>query len=188
MNYVEHTQKTKELIDGLKTICGNYGLANTGNEYKVITEVFLYKFLNDKFFYEARKINKELKDSKNIEQDLQKMSNDDYEYMLEKMGERTAKLKKIHFISYLHNKQNIEDFAKLFDDTLVDIADLNIKLFSVSTIDGERIRLFGSLSQYVIESHEKSPFCKAIINKLVASVLNQFLKKNMTFSPRFSNT
>lgn len=168
MNQLEHTQKTKELIDSLKTICSNYGLANTGYEYKVITEAFLYKFLNDKFFHEARKANKELKNSANIEQDLQKMSNKDYEYMLEKIGERAAKLKKTHFISYLHNKQNTEDFAALFDKTLIEIAELNIKLFSVATIDGERIRLFGSLSQYIIESREKSPFCKAIINKLVA--------------------
>ena len=53
-NHLEHTQKTKELIDGLKTICSNYGLGNAGFEYKIITEVFLYKFLNDKFLHEAR--------------------------------------------------------------------------------------------------------------------------------------
>ena len=103
----KYIQKTKELIDALKTICSNYGLANTGNEYKVITEVFLYKFLNDKFFYEARRVNSELQNSSNIEQDLQKMPDEDYEYMLEKIGERAAKLKRTHFISYLYNKQNI---------------------------------------------------------------------------------
>jgi type I restriction enzyme M protein len=53
-NHLEHTQKTKELIDGLKTICSNYGLGNAGSEYKIITEVFLYKFLNDKYLHEAR--------------------------------------------------------------------------------------------------------------------------------------
>src|SRR3989338_10985451 len=119
MNHLEYVQKTKELIDALKAICSNYGLANTGNEYKVITEVFLYKFLNDKFFHEARKAMKELKDSTNIEKDLQSMSEKDYEYMLEKIGERSAKFKKTHFISYLHNKQNITDFATLFDNTLI---------------------------------------------------------------------
>jgi len=56
----------------------------------------------------------------------------------------------------------------LFDKTLIDIADLNIRLFSVSTIDGEKIRLFGSISQYVIEKREKTPFCRALINKLSA--------------------
>jgi type I restriction enzyme M protein len=166
--HLEHTQKTKDLIDGLKTVCSNYGLGNAGSEYKIITEVFLYKFLNDKFLHEARNANKELKNSKSLEQDIQKMSDDDYEYMLEKIGERAAKLKKTHFISYLFNKQNEDDFATLFDNTLIEIADFNIKLFSVATIGSEKIRLFDKLSPYIIESNQKSPFCKAIINKLVA--------------------
>jgi len=169
--HLEHTQKTKDLIDGLKTVCSNYGLANSGNEYKIITEVFLYKFLNDKFLHEARKANKDLKNSTNIEADIQKMSDSDYEYMLEKIGERSAKLQKNHFISALFNKQNDESeekFFERFDRTLIEIADLNIKLFSVATIDKERIRLFDRLSPYIIESNQKTPFCKAIINKLVA--------------------
>ena len=41
--------KTKALIDNLKSVCANYGLGNDGNEFKIITQVFLYKFLNDKF-------------------------------------------------------------------------------------------------------------------------------------------
>src|SRR3989344_7773766 len=168
MNHQEYTQKTRDLIDALKTICSNYGLANTGNEYKVITEAFLYKFLNDKFFYEISKTDKKLQKSENIEKDLNALSDDDYEYLLDKLGERAAKFKKTHFISYLYNKQNVDKFAELFDSTLIDIADLNIRLFSVSTIVGEKIRLFGSISQYVIEAREKTPFCKAIINKLSA--------------------
>lgn len=166
--HLEHTQKTKELIDGLKTICSNYGLGNAGSEYKIITEVFLYKFLNDKFLHEARNANKDLKNSKNIEADIQSMKDADYEYMLEKIGERAAKFKKTHFISSLFHKQNEDDFANTFDNTLIDIADFNIKLFSVATIGAEKIRLFDKLSPYIIESNQKSPFCKAIINKLVA--------------------
>lgn len=167
-NHLEHTQKTKELIDGLKTVCSNYGLANTGYEYKIITEVFLYKFLNDKFLHESRNANKKLKDSKNIEADIQNMTDNDYEYMLEKIGERSAKMKKTHFMSYLFNKQNEPDFSKTFDETLTEIAATNIKIFSVSTIGGERIPLFEELSENIREKNERSPFCKAIINKLVA--------------------
>ena len=166
--HFEQTQKTKELIDGLKTICSNFGLGNAGSEYKIITEVFLYKFLNDKFFYEARKASKDLSTSKHIEQDIQKMTDDDYEFMLQKIGTKAARLKKTHFISYLFNKHNEADFDTLFDNTLIEIADLNIKLFSVATIGSEKIRLFDKISPYIIESREKSPFCRAIINKLVA--------------------
>ena len=181
MNHLEYVQKTKDLIDSLKTICSNYGLANTGNEYKVITEVFLYKFLNDKFFYEARKVSKELNDSENIEKDLQAMPDKDYEYMLEKIGTRSAKLKKTHFISQLHNQQNEDDFATIFDDVLIEIADLNIKLFSVAAIDGEKIRLFSKLSQYVIETREKTPFCRVIINKLVGFSFEPIFEEKYDF-------
>lgn len=47
--------KTIELIDALKATCQTYGMGNDGNEYKIITQVFLYKFLNDKFGYEVKK-------------------------------------------------------------------------------------------------------------------------------------
>ena len=46
--------QTYQLIDDLKSVCHNYGMGNDGNEYKVITQIFLYKFLNDKFGYEIK--------------------------------------------------------------------------------------------------------------------------------------
>jgi type I restriction enzyme M protein len=184
--HLEHTQKTKDLIDGLKTICSNYGLGNAGSEYKIITEVFLYKFLNDKFLHEARNANKDLKNSENIEADIASMKANDYEYMLEKIGERAAKFKKEHFISSLFNRQNEDDFANTFDNTLIELADFNIKLFSVETISKEKIRLFDRISDYIIEREQKSPFCKAIINKLVAfSFEPVFVEKYDFFSTIF---
>ena len=47
--------KTIQLIDELKATCATYGMGNDGNEYKIITQVFLYKFLNDKFGYELKR-------------------------------------------------------------------------------------------------------------------------------------
>ena len=38
-------EKTVALIDALKSTCQTYGMGNDGNEYKIITQVFLYKFL-----------------------------------------------------------------------------------------------------------------------------------------------
>ena len=55
---ITYTTKTKQLIDNLKSVCANYGLGNDGNEFKIISQVFLYKFLNDKFRYEIKKIKK----------------------------------------------------------------------------------------------------------------------------------
>ena len=45
----EIKDRTINLIDELKATCQQKGLGNDGNEFKIITQVFLYKFLNDKF-------------------------------------------------------------------------------------------------------------------------------------------
>ena len=67
------------MIDNLKAICTNYGLGNTGNEYKIITETFLYKFLNDKFFYELKKTVPTFKSktTRELEKILTDMSDDE---------------------------------------------------------------------------------------------------------------
>ena len=53
-------EKTTKLIDALKATCQLYGMGNDGNEYKIITQVFLYKFLNDKFGYEVKNAKSEV--------------------------------------------------------------------------------------------------------------------------------
>ena len=63
----EFQQKTKTLIDSLKSICANYGLGNDGNEFKIITQTFLYKFLNDKFAFEAKKLDDNIAITQTIE-------------------------------------------------------------------------------------------------------------------------
>ncbi len=171
------TLRTKRMIDDLKTICANFGLGGSPGEYKIITQVFLYKYLSDKFLYEAKKAEPTLANAENIEEALSAMPDDQYEMLGYMLGGSTAKLKKTHYISYLFNHQNDETmrkadgniylFHELFDDTLVDIANHNLDIFSVQTGGEEKIRLFDPISQYVIESVKKPPFCRAIINKLV---------------------
>lgn len=171
------TIRTKRMIDDLKTICANFGLGGSPGEYKIITQVFLYKYLSDKFLYEAKKADPTLACAENIEEALTTMPDDQYEMLTMMLGGSTAKLKKTHYISYLFNHQNDESmrkadgspypFHELFDDTLVDIANCNLDIFSVQTGGEEKIRLFDPISQYVIESAKKPLFCRAIINKLV---------------------
>jgi len=171
------TLRTKRMIDDLKTICANNGLGGSPGEYKIITQVFLYKYISDKFLYEARKAEPSLSGAENIEAALTAMPDDQYEMMTMMLGGDTARLKKTHYISYLFNHQNDDTmkkadgspypFHELFDDTLVDIANHNLDIFSVQTGGEEKIRLFDPISQYVIETAKKSKFCRAIINKLV---------------------
>ena len=49
------SEATIALIDSLESTTSYFGLANSGGEYKIITEMFLYKYFNDKFGYEAKR-------------------------------------------------------------------------------------------------------------------------------------
>ena len=173
--------ETKKMIDELKTVCANYGLGNASSEYKIITEVFLYKFLNDKFLHEVKDVDAKLKDSKNVEADLIAMDDDEYEFLLASLPPATAQLKKEHFISYLFNNKNTDKFNEMFDETLVDIGNFNIDVFSVKTGSEDKIRLFDALSVFVTETNKRSDFCRAIIDKLIAFSFEEAFSQKYDF-------
>ena len=166
MDSKEFENKVKVLIDDLKGVCANYGLGNDGNEFKIITQVFLYKFLNDKFAHEVKKLEPELANDDNWQDTLSNYKKDDYEMLLMQLSEGTALIQPNHFIASLFHKQDEPDFAKLFDDTLLDIAKLNTDIFSVKEDGGAKVILFDRVSEFVTVS-KRDAFCKAIINKLI---------------------
>lgn len=183
---------TKRMIDDLKTVCGNFGLGNAPSEYKIITEVFLYKYLNDKFLHEIRLADDKWKNSANLEEELSKLSEDEYDDLLDELPASTAVLQREHLISYLFNHKNqkksdgVKSFSELFDDTLVEISNLNIQIFSMHAGGEDVIKLFDAISQYVIESNKRDDFCRAIIDKLVNfSFENAFMQKYDFFAAVF---
>jgi len=178
---LEFQQKTKTLIDSLKNICANYGLGNDGNEFKIITQTFLYKFLNDKFAFEAKKIDETIAKADKWEEALAALSEDDLEMLQLQIGPDTARLKPSHFINYLFSQQNAPDFAKLFDDTLMDIAISNNDVFAVKTDGGAKVVLFDRLSNYIADESKRDSFCRAIINKLVEFSFERIFNQKFDF-------
>lgn len=158
-------QQTKALIDNIKKVCANFGLGNDGNEFKVITQVFLYKFLNDKYVFELKKLDKRLSDVDNWEDVFATFSEKEVAKLNMRLKPSVAKIRPDHFISSLFNSQEKPNFAEIFDTTLTDIAKDNSDIFSVLTEGGEKIVLFENLSKYVTDNRDQ--FCKAIVNKLV---------------------
>ena len=156
---------TKAMIDGLKTVCANAGLANDSSEYKIITEAFLYKFLNDKFLHELRKLDK-FKDSDDIEADYSDMDEDDREFELVDLPAGTAVIRPEYLISYLFNRKNTNGFAELFDGALTGISDDNVDVFSVKTGQGQSIRLFSGVSRFIVEEGKRDNFCAQLVTKL----------------------
>lgn len=161
---VSYTTIVKQLVDDLKAISANAGLGGEAGEYNLVTQSFLYKFLNDKFLFEIRKIHPDY--------DYEKLSNlgeDDYTMLLDfELGTNTAHLHPRHLIEYLYNHQNEDDFAKTFDDTLNDIAVENNSIFSVHTAGNSDIRLFEErlINDIVRDNSMRNKVAKQIISKL----------------------
>ncbi|MBL4305993.1 HsdM family class I SAM-dependent methyltransferase [Vibrio fluvialis] len=177
---LEFREKTKALIDSLKSICATNGLGNSTGEFEIITQVFLYKFLNDKFAYEAKKIDEKIASAKKWEEALIEMNEEDLEMLQIQMGADTARLKPHHFISHLFNQQDKPGFAQLFDDTLMDIAITNNDVFAVMTDTGEKVQLFTRISENVTVS-KRDAFCKAIINKLIEFSFERIFNQKFDF-------
>lgn len=171
-NEREIIKKTEKMIDELKSVCNTYGLGNASSEYKIITELFLYKYLNDKFLYETKRVAKELNENsstKEVEQYLDSLNPTDFSKLVMRMNPNVARIKNEYRISYLFQNQNstLPEFYELFDNALVGISNDNLDIFSVKTGSKEKIKLFDTLSQYITESDKKNLFFRAIINKLV---------------------
>ncbi|MCJ8498050.1 type I restriction-modification system subunit M [Chryseobacterium salipaludis] len=173
--------KTKALIDNLKSVCANYGLGNDGNEFKIITQVFLYKFLNDKFRYEVKKEKPELADDKKFTDKLKNMDEDEYAFLLGSLDPNVPRLQPYHLISHLFTKQNDDDFAKLFDDTLRQISIENAEVFSVKSFSGAKDTLFDELTQFISDSSQRDAFAKALINKLFEFSFEEMFKEKYDF-------
>lgn len=159
--------KTVQLIDDLKATCQSYGLGNDGNEYKIITQVFLYKFLNDKFGHEIKKLRPSLADASQWELAYSGMDEDDRLDLLDELSPDVLRLEPQHLISSLWNNQTKGDFDVIFDSTMEDIANENSDIFSTQTTEKTKIPLFEKLTIYVTDDAQRAPFARALVDKLV---------------------
>jgi len=173
------TQQVRTLIDELKSVCANYGLGNDGNEFKIITQVFLYKFLHDKFVYAVKQTDEKIRQASDWEKQLAAYSEDKFELLALELGEGVAVFKPEQLIPFLFSRQNDANFAEAFDKTLLDIARENSDIFSVVTGGGEKVALFENISKYVSDNRDE--FCKAIVNKLVGFSFENIFDEGFDF-------
>lgn len=172
---------TAELIDALKATCQTYGLGNDGNEYKIITQVFLYKFLNDKFGYEIKKLSPSLADADQWEVAYAQMSEDDRLDLLDLLSPDVPRLKPEHLIANLWNQQAKGEFDAIFDAIMLDIANDNIEIFSTQTTERTKIPLFERLTIYVTDDAQRAAFARALIDKLVNFSFEESFKEHYDF-------
>lgn len=178
-------EKTLQLIDALKSTCQSYGMGNDGNEYKIITQVFLYKFLNDKFGYEIKNakcdIAKKITDAKKWETAYAELPDTERMLLQSAISPDVPVLEPYHLISNLWNQQGRGDFDTIFDSTMTDIAEKNADIFSTQTTANTKIPLFEPLTQFVTDSAQRTPFARALVDKLVNFSFEEAFVENYDF-------
>lgn len=182
---------TKAMIDGLKTVCANAGLANDSSEYKIITETFLYKFLNDRFLHELRTTGGLGEDAEAVYSD---MSKEDRERLLARLDPTCAVIRPEYLISYLFNRKgksgegayggklaDKKNFHEAFDGALKGIAEDNVEIFSVKTGEGQPIQLFSGISRFIVEENRRDSFCEQMIDRLARFSFEQAFTEKYDF-------
>lgn len=159
VNYVELEKNIKSIIDDLKGLCSTNGLSNTAGEEIVVTSVFLYKFLNDKFIANLKAFAKDIDvpyEEIIVNKDYMDGFYDSYPQDVAFSYEDT--------IDYLVGSLNDNDFYKKFDETLIRISNYEKNdTFSVDTAEGTKKPLFTNLSSYV-EPSKRNAFAKSIFS------------------------
>lgn len=165
MNNTSYVETVENLVDRIKGILTSAGLGGEAGEYKLVTQSFLYKFLNDKFLYEAKK-----EDSANDYQHLIDLSDDDYEMLQWSLGENSAQIQRKDLIETIYNQQNVDNFSEVFDTALNDIALDNNELFSVETAGNTQVRLFDAhlIEDNIQDGSQRDHVARELI-KLLAS-------------------
>lgn len=157
-DFVELEKNIKSIIDDLQGLCQQNGLSNTAGEEIVVTSVFLYKFLNDKFVANLKKFSKE---NELKFDDVIKNKDDLLDAFYDAYPQDVA-FKYEDTIDYLVEHIKDEDFYSQFDKTLERISSYPENTeFSVETAGGEKKPLFTALSSYV-EASKRNAFARNI--------------------------
>lgn len=161
----EMLAKTKAMIDGMKSVCADAGLANDSSEYKIITEAFLYKFLNDKFLHDVASI-RQIPAGTSTDAYYSALTSEEREDLELELPD-TAIIRPEYLISALFNRKEEEGISRLLDEAMLGIAADNADVFSVRTGTGASIKLFGGISRFIIEENKRDAFAAALLELLV---------------------
>ena len=191
MSNINITESTIALIDSLKSTTGAFGLAGTGSEYKIVTELFLYKFFNDKFGFEAKRdkiYGLRLSKAEKWDAEYDSFTEEEVEDLFSYLPASVPRLKPEHTLSHLYNASGKGDFSTLLDATLVDIAELNADNFAVTTSGKSRVNIFSKVTVYITDVQKRDEFAKALMRNIASFNFEEvFTEKYDFFSHIFEH-
>lgn len=151
MGFKEYLGEMFRMIDNLKAMSSSLGLSNTGDEYKIISELFTYKFLNDKLLYEF-----------NNRDDL----SETLEGFVECAGVGSINMKAAYLIENLFEVRSNPNFHEIFDSALICFNKMNNNIFNLKTSSGKIKPLFEPLSVYIRDDGKELELAKRAISIL----------------------
>lgn len=191
MSDINITESTIVLIDSLKSTTGAFGLAGTGSEYKIVTEMFLYKFFNDKFGYEAKRdkmYGERLSKAEKWDAEYDTFTEEEVEDLFSYLPASVPRLKPEHTLSHLYNSTGKGDFSTLLDATLIDIANINADTFSVTTSGKSRVNIFSAITTFVTDTQKRDEFAKSLMRNVASfNFEHVFIEKYDFFSRIFEH-
>lgn len=191
MSDINITESTIALIDSLKSTTGAFGLAGTGSEYKIVTEMFLYKFFNDKFGYEAKRdkmYGERLSKAEKWDAEYDTFTEEEVEDLFSYLSASVPRLKPEHTLSHLYNSTGKGDFSTLLDATLIDIANINADTFSVTTSGKSKVNIFSAITTFVTDTQKRDEFAKSLMRNVASfNFEHVFIEKYDFFSRIFEH-
>lgn len=164
----EMETRINEMVDELQGQCATYGLANQASEEQIISNVFLYKFLNDKFMYNLKTFAADI--SEPVEE-LLKNENDELDAFYDTYSGDVAFAYE-DTIEYLGNRSQQEDFAAQVQQALDRISNNSRnERFRIETASGRRDALFDSITADV-EDGRKNAFVRHLFSIITKDKFN----------------
>lgn len=159
-NYYEYERKIESMIDELQGLCSQQGLSNTASEEEVVTTVFLYKFLNDKFMYNLNKFGEDIGETVD---ELLANENDELDAFYDEHSQDVM-FRTEDTIESLVKHVSKDNFYEHFDAALERISNYEANdKFKVEEADGTRLPLFTRLSS-LVSGDSKNGFAVSIFS------------------------
>lgn len=158
-------EKIKRMADDLQAVCASYGLANQAAEELIITNLFLYKFLNDRCMTNLNRITAD-KDDLILKMDCEQM-----ECFCKRHPEEL-------FFGYEDTIQSLlehlmeDEFADRVQRSLVHVSEAAKKKgWQIVSAGGSKDMLFDDIVT-IIPKDQKNPFMRQVIETISAEILD----------------
>lgn len=166
MSHEEFLDVMKQMIDNLKAMSSALGLSNTGDEYKIISELFTYKFLNDKLLHDF-----------SVRED----KSESFDEFVKFADINTPRMKEKHLINNLFHEQNKPNFHEILDAALVEVSEMNKDIYTIEMTSGQKKPLFKSLAGLINDDAKQRELSKRAINILAQYQLNNIFDGGFDF-------